>query len=529
MSNTYPTSDDDPRSSSEFQRVSSVRQRYEAAWQAGMSPRIEEYLSDTPEHVRLLFVRELIAVDLKYRSLMGEQPAWEEYRRRFPAYAEALRDLFRTTWLNDAGREGSPASSGASSPSGPEVTVDYQPPAIDEHLTSKKPLPREAGPSPSMPRIPGYEVLRELGRGGMGLVYLARQESLGRNVALKVLPPALACDPLRLKRFRNEAEVAARLTDCRIVSVLDVLEADGTPVLAMPFIEGCTLSKILLDRAEVRVSKKVTDPHPWATLGDKAYLEQILPVLDMVLESVVALHDAGVLHRDIKPSNILIDRRNNAWLSDFGLARLASQALVTMPGEGLGTSGYMSPEQWEGKEDIDQLADVFSVGAALYKTLTLELPYGKERVTADTALPVPPSKRQPLLSRDFDAVLQKALEPERRNRYGSAKELQADWRRVRQGLFPRARRVGWMGRMARHVRRHRWTAVATLVAFALCVVGFALGNKRVSSGRKVELETDPPGAQIVLIPTDEDGVFMEKQAITSLSDVPAGYYLNDCA
>jgi formylglycine-generating enzyme required for sulfatase activity len=314
----------------------------------------------------------------------------------------------------------------------------------------------------------------------------------------------------------------------------------------MPYIEGCTLSKILQDRAEVRAGKKVADPHPWATLSDKAYLEQILPVLDMVLESVVALHEAGVLHRDIKPSNILIDRRNNAWLSDFGLARLASQAIMTMPGEGMGTGGYMSPEQWEGKEDIDQLADVFSVGATLYKALTLELPYGKQRVTADAAPPVPASKRQPFLPRDFDAVLQKALEPERRNRYASAKELQEDWQRVRQGLLPRARLVGPMGRLKRTIRRRPWQMISALSVAILIGLLPIIFRPRDAQDRPVEeapitrtvhLETEPGGAEVVMVPLDTDsGVPLPEKAIRPkektpengpliIEQVPPGEYL----
>jgi formylglycine-generating enzyme required for sulfatase activity len=304
----------------------------------------------------------------------------------------------------------------------------------------------------------------------------------------------------------------------------------------MPYIEGCTLSKILQDRAEVLAGKKVADPHPWATLSDKAYLEQILPVLDMVLESVVALHEAGVLHRDIKPSNILIDRRNNAWLSDFGLARLASQALMTMPGEGMGTGGYMSPEQWEGKEDIDQLADVFSVGATLYKALTLELPYGKQRVTADAAPPVLASKRQPLLPRDFDAVLQKALEPERRNRYASAKELQEDWRRVRQGLLPRAHRLGPVSRLGRRIRRHRLALSALLVvALATGLLGTFLNPWSPQPKRDmktVRIITNPEGAHVVLVPLDELARPLPEQKIQPTKvtplvqkNVPVGDYL----
>src|SRR5262249_47998192 len=131
-----------------------------------------------------------------------------------------------------------------------------------------------------LPRIPGYEVLGVLGKGGMGIVYLARQIRLNAPRALKVLPPALASDPERLRRFRNEAEVAARLTDCRIVTVLDVFEVDGAPVLVMPYIDGCDLGRIIADRKAVARGATAAGRHPWALLSDRAYLDHILPVLD---------------------------------------------------------------------------------------------------------------------------------------------------------------------------------------------------------------------------------------------------------
>jgi serine/threonine protein kinase len=130
-------------------------------------------------------------------------------------------------------------------------------------------------------------------------------------------------------------------------------------------------------------------------------------VLDQVVEAVAVLHRAGVLHRDVKPSNVLVDGRGHVQISDFGLARLGEEAALTSPGHELGTPGFMSPEQWAGKLDVDARADLFGLGATLYQALTLEAPFGKARLTTDDPPPAPITALQPLLPADFDAVVSK--------------------------------------------------------------------------------------------------------------------------
>jgi serine/threonine-protein kinase len=507
---------------SEMLRIDEICQRFEAAWKSGDRPLIEEYCRDTPEPERSSLVKELLSLELTYREQLGEEPSKEEYLRRFPEHQDVLRPLLDTV-------RSAPVTEGERGASREPIELSAKPteslPSRQGGMAAKtKELAATASspPLPSalespLPRITGFEVLALLGRGGMGIVYLARQLKLGRKVALKVLPPALAGDPERLRRFRNEAEIAAKLADCRIVPVLDIIEADGSPILVMQFIEGCDLGRIIADRHEVRAGESAEGRHPWATLSDQVYLDHILPVLDMVLESVVALHQGQVVHRDIKPSNILIDQRNNAWLGDFGLARLGQGSGITCPGVGVGTHGFMSPEQWEGREDVGPLSDVFSVGATLYQALTLELPYGRERISDRSHPPLAPSKRQRLLSFDFDTVLLKALEPELRNRYTSARDFLDDWRLVRQDQLPKARRTSWGRRVARQVRRHR-AAMTGLILMALVAVGtFMLGSSKPERDsaqgsapaeiqkRTVELNTQPPGATVVFVPLDEYG------------------------
>ena len=275
--------------------------------------------------------------------------------------------------------------------------------------------------------VRGFQMLGELGRGGMGLVYRARQLSLQRDVALKVLPPILACDPNRLERFRNEARVAASLSDSHILPVFDVLEVDGVPIVVMPLIDGAPLSRMIEEARHERANL----PRDQVTAFDRAYLARIFPLLDQFLKAVVGLHQANILHRDIKPSNLLVDQKGHLWLADFGLARLGRESQGTLPGMVLGTPGFMSPEQAAGREDIDARSDLFSVGATLYKSLTGQLPYAKKKVEPDTGPPPRPSSIQNLLGRDLDAVLGKALEADVSQRYQSARELLADWQCVR--------------------------------------------------------------------------------------------------
>jgi formylglycine-generating enzyme required for sulfatase activity len=354
--------------------------------------------------------------------------------------------------------------------------------------------------------VPGFELRGELGRGGMGIVFRAWQQSLKRWVALKVLPPALARDSYLLERFRNEAAVAAGLVDAHILPVFDIQEIQGVPIIIMPLIEGSDLERILRDRRAVRQGRAPTElPHAWASLDDRAYLNQMLPLLDHLVGAVAALHRGGVLHRDIKPSNVLVDARGGVWLSDFGLARLEEQGIGTQPGMRMGTAAYASPEQARGDEEIDFRSDLFSLGATLYEALTLELPYGKNGAEQTPISPKAPSQLQGLLSRDFDVVLLKPLERERGQRYRSTAELQEDWKRIRAGQAPRERLAGSLRRLARAVRGHaRAVTAALLLVLALGLIGALFWPSDSTVYRSVHLVTEPPGARVVLVPLDDD-------------------------
>jgi serine/threonine protein kinase/formylglycine-generating enzyme required for sulfatase activity len=396
-------------------------------------------------------------------------------------------------------------------------------------------FPADSGKPAFDLEVPGYEIQGELGRGGMGIVYRARQLSPDRPVAIKVLPLVYANNPTLLARFRKEANLAARLVDSHILPVYDVPLIKGVPVIVMPLIEGSDLGHILRDRAAIRRGRQLTGAHPWATLDDRAFLDQVLPILDQVVKAVVGLHRAGVLHRDIKPSNVLVDGRGNCWLSDFGLARTDDEGAGTRLGQGVGTAGYASPEQARGEGDVDFRSDVFSLGVTLYQALTLELPYGKKGVKSSTPPPIRPSRRQSHLAHDLDTVVLKALEPEQSSRYQSAETLQEDWAQVRKGLPPRwAKPAAWGKRLVPAARRHPWGILAgTTIALLVAVLGAMMIPSDPKEYRTVLVETEPKGARVVLVPLDpETSVPVPKRAIypealtpITIRKVPVGVYL----
>src|SRR5262249_37306483 len=143
----------------------------------------------------------------------------------------------------------------------------------------------------------------------------------------------------------------------------------------------------------------------WENLSEEKYLEQVLALLDRIIEALVHLHRADVFHRDIKPSNILVDEQGDGWLADFGLARLGTQLGPGLESQSVGTPGYMSPEQWDGRSDVDGRADVFSLSVTIYQALGLERPYGRNRLTVTTPLPAPLSTLNPLVPDEISAVV----------------------------------------------------------------------------------------------------------------------------
>jgi serine/threonine-protein kinase len=287
----------------------------------------------------------------------------------------------------------------------------------------------------------GHYLVREtLGSGGMGDVYLAEDQRLGRKVALKVLPPEMAANADRRERFHREAKAVAALNHPNIVTIHSVEEVDGLLFITMERIEGPNLRE-MLDREPMSVEKLVS-------IGSQ------------IAEGLQTAHEAGILHRDLKPQNVMITRDLRVKLLDFGLAKLfakewtdseaSTMARDTSPGMTLGTAGYMAPEQALGR-GVDVRADLFALGVVLYEMATGRSPFQGETLAAfyDALLnkpPAPPRSVNPSLPADLARILEKALEKEPARRYQSSKELLEDLKRVGTGRVAAGSRVEPAGR-----------------------------------------------------------------------------------
>ncbi len=284
--------------------------------------------------------------------------------------------------------------------------------------------PAGAGTQPS--RLGEFEILRELGRGGMGVVYAARQASLNRTVALKVLPPALRRDERLHARFRREAEAAGRLRHPNIVPVYSIGESAGAPFFTMELVDGRSLAEVIRTR---RAGQDAGLPPAGA-----AWRRWVIETLVRVGDALEYAHGRGILHRDVKPGNILLEQDGTPRLTDFGLALDLQASELTHTGEIFGSPLYMSPEQaFRHEQPVDARTDVYSLAVTLYEALTLRLPYaGTTQADLLTALSdgliVPPREVDPTLPEPLERVLLRALRKDPLERYRSAAEFMADLR-----------------------------------------------------------------------------------------------------
>jgi hypothetical protein len=402
------------------------------------------------------------------------QTALERLAAAHPPLGGQLRELFAAMLVTDAVAEQSTIFyPGGRSDEEHGHEVRSQPPT-GSHSGGSSPSDSQpaspAGLLPGVTPLPAcfgdYELLEEIGRGGMGVVYRALQKSLGRTVAIKMLLRRDLATPADLSRFRSEAEAAAQLDHPGIVSVFEVGEYDGHPFYSMQFVEGTTLAKSLLQ-----------GPLP---------AREAAALLAKVADAVHAAHARGVLHRDLKPSNILIDAGGEPHVSDFGLAkRLEADDSVTHTGAILGTPCYMSPEQAAGSRgDVGPTSDVWSLGAILYQMLTGRPPF-QASSPMDTLLavlesdpPVPRSiARQ--VDRDLEMIALKTLQKPQDLRYATAADLAADLRAFLAGEPVAARQGGFADIVARLFRETHHAVVLenwgllwmwhSVVILSLCV------------------------------------------------------------
>jgi serine/threonine protein kinase len=445
----------------------------------------------------------------------GHRPDRQEFLARYPAIAGSLAECLEALeFVNAVGpRLDQPAAGRAAASAGFSTPVDLGTPLGD------------------------FRLLREIGRGGMGVVYEAEQLSLGRRIALKVLPFALTLDPRQLQRFKNEARAAAHLHHTNIVPIYSVGCERGVHFYAMQYIEGQPLSEVIHELRELAgrgaggaPENQPTGPYlpssssrslPPATAlsssqtaracetpaagepassaihaattprmagttlpsaSGPAFFQTVARFGLQAAEALEHAHQLGVIHRDIKPANLLLDVHGHLWVTDFGLAQFQSDAALTTTGDLVGTLRYMSPEQALARRGVvDHRTDIYSLGATLYELLTLEPAFtGCDRqellrqISFDE--PRPPRRQNRLIPVDLETVVLKAMAKRAEDRYATAQELADDLRRFLDQKPIRARRPAPWERVAKWSRRHKGFVASAFGLLLLLLVGFAVST-----------------------------------------------------
>ena len=332
----------------------------------------------------------------------------------------------------------------------PENTVSQPPPRSVPNL--------HAGP---LPMVPGYEILAELGRGGIGVVYLARQDGLNRLVALKMMIAGSYAGPREFAQFRAEAEAVAALAHPNIARIYAVGEHAGLPFLCLEYLSGGTLAQQLGNA-----------PQPF---------RRAMELAETISNAVAQAHQHGIIHRDLKPANVLLAPDGTPKVSDFGLAKRLEEGASAMTASAVvGTPSYMAPEQALGTQrTVGPPLDVYAVGAILYEMLTGHPPFRGENpfetlLQVSHAEPVPPRRLRPQVPRDLETICLKCLSKEPNHRYPNALALAEDLRRCRQGEPIIARPIGPLGRTAKWLRRRPMVAALLAATVLLTTIGFVL-------------------------------------------------------
>jgi serine/threonine protein kinase/Tfp pilus assembly protein PilF len=368
----------------------------------------------------------------------------------------------------------------------------------DEEIPSKA-KPKDV--SVRQERLGDFELIREIGHGGMGVVHAARQISLNRSVAVKVLPPALGMSPQTVRRFEQEAHAAARLHHTNIVPIYSTGEQGGQHFYAMELVEGQSLDQVIDEIKETGSNELMQElvqslpeegtrsqggattsvPESASTsltetsAADRKWLDATARLLSEVADALHYAHGRGVIHRDIKPANLMLSRDGRLMITDFGLARLIQEPGLTVSGSFMGTPAYMSPEQIAaGRMKLDHRTDVYSLGVVLYEVLTLQRPFpgeSREEVVAAimTKEPRPPRRFNRKIPVDLETICLKAMEKDPDRRYQNAGELAHDLRQYLMGGLIGARRSGILRRSWKAIRRHPVSAIGGVAAFLVLV------------------------------------------------------------
>jgi serine/threonine-protein kinase len=509
---------------------------FEAAWRAGQSPRIEASLAGVPAAERAAFLRELLAAELELRRARGEEPRPGDYLRRFPDHAALIDRLFLAP---TSPPDGAPLDGTAAEGPGDDSALtallayrlglvgrealaesvrDWAPDrtrSLVQVLVDRGALTAEgldrlmaapavlgadgAGPGPGRPAVGEttsggrrFRVLRLHARGGLGAVFVARDDELNRDVALKEILPRFADDDRHRARFQFEAEITGGLEHPGIVPVYGLgAYADGRPYYAMRFIRGDSL-KEAIERFHADAALR-NDPGR-RSLGLRGLLRRFVDVCN----AIDYAHSRGVLHRDIKPGNIIVGRYGETLVVDWGLAKplgrvepgreagepilvpsSASGSAETLPGSALGTPAYMSPEQARGELDrLGPRSDVYSMGATLCCLMTGRPPFAGEEVGAllhkvRRGEFTPPRQVAPWVDRALEAVCLKATAAEPEGRYASCRALADDVERWMADEPVSAWREPFTARALRWARRNRALMTATAASVVVALIGLA--------------------------------------------------------
>ncbi len=351
-----------------------------------------------------------------------------------------------------------------------------------------------------LPELEGYHIIDCIGRGGMGSVYEAYQQSTGRRVAVKFMHAPLEASERSRRRFEREVELVARLEHPNIVSIVDSGVLAGQYFFVMEYVEGRTLDE--------------------AMRGGEASINECLGIVCEIAKTVDYAHQRGVLHRDLKPSNIVLDDQKQVHLLDFGLAKALDSggetdvdASLSRPGDLVGTLGYMPPEQARGlTQFVSVRSDVYSLGAITYELVTGKLPVSVVGELTDILIgirdrePARPSSVRPACDADIDAILLKALAKEPERRYATAAEFAADIERYLEGRPILARRISGAARAWRWVRRHRAISSITAAALATILTVTSVSFVRISMARdRAEQLNETLAAMLLMVDPDSAG------------------------
>ncbi|MEP3479962.1 MAG: serine/threonine-protein kinase [Fuerstiella sp.] len=501
---------------SEIDRLSD---RFEELQRDGQSPAISQFIEQAPPECRESLFEEVLALEIDARQRTGKSVSADELHKRFPEYREGIRSVLRAMDV-DKHTAGSASSGSASSGSASSGSVN---------LLQTPDIPASIG---------DFRIIRELGRGGMGVVYEAEQVSLDRRVALKVLARNVLTDGRDRQRFDREARAAGGLHHSNIVPVFGVGSEQGIDYLVMQLISGRSLDTVIRDLKRLRTDSPsdgstfivarrevlrgpgsvqsenaaanettqlaVTDTSPVSRTQSGALfvnpsniLEYWRDVAELMRQAANALqyaHEQGVQHRDIKPANLLVDLHGRIWLTDFGLAKAEGAQDLTQTGTLLGTVRYMPPEAFQGK--ADHTADIYALGLSLYELAALRPAFetdDNKQAIQRVMHTTPPALKNIAaeIPQDLQTIIHKAIERESRNRYQTAADFAEDLRRFCYDEPILARRVSVVEHLSRWARQHKLVAVlaSTLAAVLLgAVTILSIYTNRVS-GLNSELNT----------------------------------------